>query len=138
MGYKKKSRADKIRALLRKKNVDIDPLLEGLLEQHERLETIMSDLYSSYAADAEMAQKKAEQKADREGIPRNSALFKEYTNKSGATNIIISDAVKEYKQYSQRFNETTKTLDMMLRARLPEEPPKEDPLDTLNKRERLT
>ena len=138
MGYKKKTRADKIRAMLKKKNVTIDPLLEGLLEQHERLESIMNDLYMSYANDVERAQQAAEAQADKAGIPRNTALFKSYTNKAGATNIIISDAVKEFKQYSQRFNEITKTLDMMLRARLPEEPKEVDPLDQLNTRERLT
>lgn len=115
MSANKKSYARKIRKNLKKEGVIIDPLLDGLLEELERLENIRESLYDVYTT---------------------SDIIEEYTNKGGATNLVINAAVKEYKMYSQRFNEVSKTIENMLKTRVPEKPQDDDPLDEINRRER--
>lgn len=110
--------AKKIRQNLKKEKVQIDPLLDALLEELERLEKIRFSLYEVFH-DAD-------------------DVMEKYTNKAGAKNTVVNAAVKEYKSYTQRFNEVCKTLDAMLKARLPEKlPEEEDPLDKLNRRDSL-
>ena len=113
---KKTTYGSKIRKILRKDSIPTDPILLGVLEELDRLESIRDALYSEY---------------------ESKPLMEGYTNKAGATNLVVSAAVKEYKMYSQRFNELTKTLDRMIAERMPDKQVEQDPLDMLNARDRL-
>jgi hypothetical protein len=117
MPKQEKSYAVKIRKNLKKTGVVVDPLLDGLLEELQRLEKIRNSLYEVYSD--------------------TSSILEKYTNKAGAENIVVSAVVKEYKMYSQRFNEVTKTLEKMLEVRVPEKPKEPDQLDELNGRDRM-
>lgn len=99
MSAKKKSYSAKIRQTLRKEKIDIDPLLDATLEELERLGVIRDDLFESYQGKDE--------------------LFKEHTNKAGATNIIMAAEVTEYKNYSDKFNKTVAAIEKMIEVRRP-------------------
>ncbi len=124
MSTKKKSYAMKVRQNLRKEKITIDPLLDATLEELERLGIIRDDLYNSYT--------------ELEGVDGKRELFKEYTNKGGATNIIMAAEVTEYKNYSDKFNKTVSALEKMIEARRPEpekETKPEDPLAKIIRRD---
>lgn len=89
----KKSFAKDLRKKL-KETMSASPLLEGLLDELERVENIRNTLYDAYNKDK---------------------LFEEYTNKAGYTNLIINAAIKEYKAYSQRFNDLVKTIHVIIK-----------------------
>jgi hypothetical protein len=125
MAKKKTSYSAKIRQNLRKEKIEIDPLLDATLEELERLNKIRDDLYESYIAS----------EIDPE---TNSKLFKEHTNKAGATNIIIAQEVTEYKNYSDKFNKTVSAIEKMIEVRRPEkvkETKTEDPLAKIIRRD---
>ena len=118
MSKKKKSYAAKIRQMLRKEKIEIDPLLDATLEELERLGVIRDDLFESY------------QEEDH--------LFKEHTNKAGATNIIMAAEVTEYKNYSDKFNKTVAAIEKMIEARHPvkdDSKQQEDPLAKIIRRD---
>lgn len=118
MSNKKRSYATKIRQILRKEKIEIDPLLDATLEELERLDVIRNDLFGSY------------QKEDN--------LFKKHTNKAGATNIVMAAEVTEYKNYSDKFNKTVAAIEKMIEARRPvkeKEKQQEDPLAKIIRRD---
>lgn len=124
MSSKKKSYVAKIRQNLRKEKIVIDPLLDATLEELERLDRIRNDLYKSYVG--------SEPDPDTE-----TKLFKEYTNKAGATNTIIAQEITEYKNYSDKFNKTVAALEKMIEVRRPapvKEVKPEDPLTKIIRR----
>lgn len=90
---KKRSFSKELRQNLQK-NIKISPLLDGLLDELERIENIRDSLYKAYS------------KGD---------LFEKYTNKAGATNLVVNAAIKEYKAYSQRFNDLIKTIQNIIK-----------------------
>ena len=117
MVKKKRSYAEKIRQILKKEKIDIDPLLDATLEELERLGVIRDDLFESYQG--------------------NDELFKEHTNKAGATNIIMAAEVTEYKNYSDKFNKTVAALEKMIEVRRPvkDNSIQEDPLAKIIRRD---
>ena len=117
MVKKKRSYSAKIRQTLRKEKIDIDPLLDATLEELERLGVIRDDLFESYQGKDE--------------------LFKEHTNKAGATNIIMAAEVTEYKNYSDKFNKTVAALEKMIEVRRPvkDNSIQEDPLAKIIRRD---
>lgn len=119
MSNQKKSYTAKIRQNLKKEKIKIDPLLDATLEELERLGVIRDDLYESYIS-----------LEDKNG---NRELFKEHTNKSGATNVIMAAEVTEYKNYSDKFNKTVAALEKMIEARRPEPEKETKPEDPLTK-----
>lgn len=124
MSKEKKSYTARIRKNLKKEKITIDPLLDAELEEMERLGVIRDDLYNSYM--------------DLEDKNGNRELFKEYTNKSGATNIIMAAEVTEYKNYSDKFNKTVAAIEKMIEARKPipeKETKPEDPLAKIIRRD---
>lgn len=119
MSIKKRSYAAKIRQILRKEKIDIDPLLDATLEELERLSVIRDDLFESYQDE-------------------DAKLFREYTNKAGVTNVIIAAEVTEYKNYSDKFNKTVAAIEKMVEARRPvkdDSKQQEDPLAKIIKRD---
>lgn len=77
-----------------KETLYASPLLASLLDELERIENIRDSLYDAYSG---------------------KNLFEEYTNKAGHKNLIINAAVKEYKAYSQRFNDLIKTIHLIIK-----------------------
>lgn len=106
MSAKKKTYAEKIKQRLKEEKIEIDPLLDATLEELERLSVIRDDLYNSYI--------ESEPDAETE-----SKIFKEHTNKAGATNIVIAQEITEYKNYSDKFNKTVAAIEKMIEARRP-------------------
>jgi len=120
MTKKKVPYSTKIRQNLRKEKIEIDPLLDATLEELERLNKIRDDLYESYI------------KSEID-LKTSSKLFKEHTNKAGATNIIIAQEVTEYKNYSDKFNKTVSAIEKMIEVRRPEKVKETKPEDPLAK-----
>ncbi|WP_027628123.1 hypothetical protein [Ruminiclostridium cellobioparum] len=119
MSTKKRSYAAKIRQTLRKEKIDIDPLLDATLEELERLSVIRDDLFESYQDE-------------------DTKLFREHTNKAGATNVIMAAEVTEYKNYSDKFNKTVAAIEKMVEARRPvkdDSKQQEDPLAKIIRRD---
>ncbi|NJD02657.1 MAG: hypothetical protein FIA99_08695 [Ruminiclostridium sp.] len=131
MSKKKKSYASKIRQNLRKEKIEIDPLLDATLEELERLGVIRDDLYESY-----ITPKVSPTDSAAEAFVKS--LFKEHTNKAGATNIVMASEITEYKNYSDKFNKTVAAIEKMIEARRPEpvkETKPEDPLAKIIRRD---
>ena len=76
-----------------KKDGNITTIVESVLNELKRIEKIRDSLFKSIEMTLE-----------------NGSITEEYTNKAKATNEVINPAIKEYKSYSQRFNDLTKTL----------------------------
>lgn len=76
-----------------KENEQITPVIETVLAEMMRIETIRNALFAEYQTDE---------------------ILSKYTNKAGATNTVVNPAIKEYKAYCQQFNNLIKTLDSLL------------------------
>lgn len=120
MSKNNRTYSNKIKKMLKELDVKIDPLIEATLEELDRLTHIRNDLYDSYNS-LEIDPKTGEK------------LFREHTNKAGATNIIITQEVTEYKNYSDKFNKTIAALEKMIDSRKPEKEKEEKPEDPLAK-----
>jgi len=97
-----------------KANGQITPIIDNVLEEMRRIESIRNNLFKEC---------------------RTGDLFSKYTNKAGATNIVVNPAVKEYKAYCQQFNNLVKTLDGLLGNPKPKDTPKEpDALERIQSR----
>lgn len=73
------------------KNQPLSSIQDSILCELERIESIRNNLYYSY---------------------EKSPVLKEYTNKNGSKNMVVNPAIKEYKAYSNQFNNMIKTLIM--------------------------
>jgi len=81
-----------------KKNNTYNSLISNVLDELERIEIIKNLLW--------------------EEIEELETITEEYTNKGGATNDILKPCIKEYKQYSNQFNNLMKTLNTMTKDAL--------------------
>lgn len=107
---KKTSFAEQLRVNL-DKNIKLSPLLDGIIDELERIENIRDCLYKAYS---------------------EGDLFEEYTNKAGATNLVVNAAIKEYKSYSQRFNDLMKTIHNIIKdVIIPLTPDEPDPFEKI-------
>lgn len=104
----------KLRTQLKKRSDEIasetKTILDGLLDELERVENIRDALYKEYS--------------------NETGPTDEYTNKAGATNLVISPVIKEYKLYSKLCHEIMMKIHSILES-IP--PPKkgDDALSTI-------
>jgi len=103
-----KKRADEV-------SMETRTILDGLLDELERVENIRDALYTEYTQETKPTD--------------------EYTNKAGATNLVISPVIKEYKLYSKLCHEIMVKIHSILES-IP--PPRKgyDALSTLIARPR--
>lgn len=87
----------KVRKLYKKSEVDISPVLDGLLSECDRIQTIQDKLWEQI-----------------EGEP----LLSEYTNKAGATNMTASAALKELRSWEAVFQGACRSLFKIMRTEI--------------------
>lgn len=112
---KNKSKTQELREDI-SNSMEINAFLNNLLLELERIENIRDALYKEY---------------------ENGSVTEEYTNKANATNLIINACIKEYKSYSQRFNDLMKTIYLIIKNKENKSPSKDeedDDLEKINKR----
>jgi len=87
----------KIHKLYRQSKVEISPVLAGLLQESDRIQTIMDQLWEQATA---------------------GPLLTEYTNKFGATNLMATAALKELRSWELIFQGVCRSVFKILRADL--------------------
>lgn len=92
---KKKARLSaKIKNLYKEQNIDVSPLLSGLLAECDRIQEIQDRLWQ---------------------IASSEPLITEYTNKAGASNLTASAALKELRSWELVFQGACRSIFKILK-----------------------
>jgi hypothetical protein len=85
----------KVRKLYKKNEIDISPVMAGMLAECDRIQAIQDDLWQTATS---------------------SALIVEYTNKSGASNLVAGAALRELRSWELVFQGACRSIFNVLRA----------------------